>query len=173
MREQIALVSQDTYLFNTTIKENISIARPDATDTEIEHASRLANAHEFIVSLPEGYETSVGERGMKLSGGQRQRISIARALLKDAPILILDEATSHLDAVNEQHVREGLGRLMKGRTTLVIAHRLSTVRDANRIVVLDEGCVVEQGSHEQLLRTGGLYAQLISTQLVRRSDRAV
>jgi ATP-binding cassette subfamily C protein CydCD len=173
LREQIALVSQDTYLFNTSVKENISVARPDATASEIEYAARFANAHEFIVNLPEGYDTSVGERGMKLSGGQRQRISIARALLKDAPILILDEATSHLDAVNEQHVREALGRLMKGRTTLVIAHRLSTVRDANRIVVLDEGRVVEQGSHEQLLHIGGLYAQLISTQLFRKPDHAV
>lgn len=172
LREQIALVSQDTYLFNTTIKENLRMARPDATDSQIEEAARLANANEFIDSLPDGYETSVGERGMQLSGGQRQRISIARALLKDAPVLVLDEATSHLDAVNEQQVREALGRLMKGRTTLVIAHRLSTVRDANRIVVLDEGRVVEQGSHEQLLDAGGLYAQLVSTQLVSASGRA-
>ena len=172
LREQIALVSQDTYLFNTTIRKNLHMARPDATDSQIEEAARMANAHEFIDNLPDGYETQVGERGMQLSGGQRQRISIARALLKDAPVLVLDEATSHLDAVNERQVREALRRLMEGRTTLVIAHRLSTVRDADRIVVLDEGRVVEQGSHQQLLDTGGLYAQLVSTQLVSSSGRA-
>jgi ATP-binding cassette subfamily C protein CydCD len=166
LRRHIALVSQDTFLFNTTIRENLRMARQDATDAEIDEAARLANASEFIEAFPDGYDTLVGERGMRLSGGQRQRISIARAILKDAPVLVLDEATSHLDAVNEQQVREALRRLMSGRTTLVIAHRLSTVRDADRIVVLDAGRRVEEGTHQQLLETGGLYAQLVSTQLL-------
>ena len=166
LRENIALVSQDTFLFNDTIRENLRIARQDASEAEIEEAARLANAREFIDSMPDGYDTVVGERGMQLSGGQRQRLSIARALLKDAPVLVLDEATSHLDAVNERQVREALGRLMSGRTTLVIAHRLSTVRDADRIVVLDSGRVAEQGTHDELLAAGGLYAQLVQTQLV-------
>ena len=166
LRKQIALVSQDTYLFNTTIGDNLRMARPDATDAEIEEAARLANCTEFIDALPDGYETMVGERGMQLSGGQRQRISIARALLKDAPVLVLDEATSHLDAVSEHLVRQALRNLMEGRTTLVIAHRLSTVRDAGKIVVLDSGRVVEEGTHHELLDAGGLYAQLVSTQLV-------
>ena len=172
LREQVALVSQDTYLFNTTIRENLRMARHDASDPEIEEAAKTANAHEFIESFPDAYETVVGERGMQLSGGQRQRISIARALLKDAPILILDEATSYLDAINELRVREALARLMKGRTTLVIAHRLSTVRDADRIVVLDSGLLAEEGTHRQLLEKGGLYAQLVQTQLVAASPDA-
>ena len=169
LRQRIALVSQDTYLFNATIRENLLMARPDAAQSEMEEAAALANCTEFIQALPDGYDTRVGERGMQLSGGQRQRISIARALLKDAPVLILDEATSHLDAVNEHLVREALMRLMSGRTTLVIAHRLSTVRDASSIIVLDAGRVVEQGTHDELLDTGGLYAQLVSTQLVGAS----
>jgi ATP-binding cassette subfamily B protein len=166
LRSQVALVSQDTYLFNTTIRENFRISKQDASDAEIEEAARLANVHEFIDSIPDRYDTAVGERGMQLSGGQRQRIAIARAMLKDAPVLILDEATSHLDAVNEQQIREALGRLQQGRTTLVIAHRLSTVRDADHIVVMDEGRVAEQGTHQELLSLGGLYAQLVSTQMV-------
>ena len=172
LRRQVALVSQDTYLFNSTIRENLRMAKPDAPNGEIEQAARLANAHEFIVSFPDGYDTTVGERGMQLSGGQRQRLSIARAALKDAPILILDEATSHLDAVNEQQVRAALKQLMEGRTTLVIAHRLSTVRDADRIVVMDSGRLVEQGDHRQLLSNGGLYAQLVQAQLVSASGRS-
>ncbi len=166
LREQIALVTQDTYLFNATIRENLRLGRQDATDQEIEVAARQANAHDFIMSFPDGYDTMAGERGMQLSGGQRQRISIARALLKNSPILVLDEATSHLDAVNEQQVRHALERLMEGRTTLVIAHRLSTIREADRIVVLDEGHMVEQGAHQDLLAQNGLYSQLVSTQLV-------
>jgi ATP-binding cassette subfamily C protein CydCD len=166
LRSQVALVSQDTYLFNTTIRENLRMAKQDATEAEIEEAARMANAHEFIDAIPDRYDTPVGERGMQLSGGQRQRIAIARAMLKNAPVLILDEATSHLDAVNEQQVRKGLGRLKQGRTTLVIAHRLSTVRDADHIVVMDEGLVVEQGTHQELLARGGLYALLVSTQIV-------
>ena len=166
LREQIALVTQDTYLFNTSIRENLRLGRQDADDAEIEDAARQANAHDFIMSFPDGYDTMVGERGMQLSGGQRQRISIARALLKNSPVLVLDEATSHLDAVNEQQVRQALERLMEGRTTLVIAHRLSTIRDAHQIVVLDEGHLVDQGNHQELLERQGLYAQLVATQLV-------
>ncbi len=166
LRWQIALVSQDTYLFNTSVRENLRLGRPDASDTDVQEAARQANAHDFITAFPEGYDTRVGERGIQLSGGQRQRIAIARALLKNSPVLILDEATSHLDAVNEQQVREALDRLVEGRTTLIIAHRLSTVRDANSIVVLDDGKLVEQGNHHELLASHGLYAQLVSTQLV-------
>jgi ATP-binding cassette subfamily C protein CydCD len=172
LRRNIALVAQDTYLFNATIMENLRIAGQDAGEDEIERAAELANATEFIDAMPDGYDTLVGERGMQLSGGQRQRISIARALLKDAPVLILDEATSHLDAVNEQQIREALERLMEGRTTLVIAHRLSTVRDADRIVVMDRGRVAEQGSHNELLAHAGLYAQLVRTQIVGASGAA-
>ena len=166
LRRQIALVSQDTYLFNASIRDNLSLGKIEATDEEIEDAARQANAHEFISAFPDGYATLVGERGMQLSGGQRQRISIARALLKNAPVLILDEATSHLDAVNERQVRQALGTLMEGRTTVVIAHRLSTIRDADQIVVLDNGHAVEQGSHHDLLASHGLYSQLVATQLV-------
>ena len=166
LRGQIALVSQDTYLFNDTIRSNIRLGRQDASDSEVEEAARQANAHDFITSFPDGYETMVGERGAQLSGGQRQRIAIARALLKNAPILILDEATSHLDAVNEQQLRLALDRLMEGRTTLVIAHRLSTVRDADQIVVLDDGDMVEHGTHQELLHRQGLYARLVAAQLV-------
>ena len=172
LRQQIAFVSQDTHLFNLSIRENLRMGRHEATDAEIEEAARVANAGEFIEAMPDDYDTLVGERGMRLSGGQRQRISIARAVLKDAPVLILDEATSHLDAVNEQQVRQALQRLMKGRTTLVIAHRLSTVRDADRIVVLDSGQVAEEGTHRELLAVGGLYAQLVAKQLVGASSQA-
>jgi ATP-binding cassette subfamily B protein len=172
LRQQIALVSQDTYLFNASIRENLKLGKPDATDVEIEEAARQANAHDFVMAFPEGYDTLVGERGMQLSGGQRQRISIARALLKNSPVLILDEATSHLDAVNEQQVRQALERLIEGRTTLVIAHRLSTIRDADQIVVLERGQVVEQGNHHELLAQQGLYAQLVSTQLVGITSEA-
>ena len=166
LRQQIALVTQDTYLFNASIRENLRLGRQDASDAEIEDAARQANAHDFIMSFPDEYDTVVGERGMQLSGGQRQRVSIARALLKNSPVLVLDEATSHLDAVNEQQVREALERLMEGRTTLVIAHRLSTIRHADQIVVLDAGHPVEQGSHQELLGRHGLYARLVSAQLV-------
>ncbi len=165
LRSRMALVAQDTYLFNDTIRENIRLGRQDATDEEVEEAAKQANAADFIESFPDAYNTLVGERGMQLSGGQRQRIAIARAILKNAPVLILDEATSHLDAISEATVREALNRLMIGRTTVVIAHRLSTIRDADKIIVLDEGQVVEQGTHRQLLTQRGLYAQLVSAQM--------
>ncbi len=165
LRRQIALVAQETYLFNDTLRSNILIARPDASETELLAAVEHASLGDLVASLPEGLDSPVGERGTSLSGGQRQRVAIARAFLKDAPVLILDEATSHLDALNEQAVRHALDRLKADRTTVVIAHRLSTVRDADLIVVLDGGRVVESGTHEALLGRGGLYAQLVSRQL--------
>jgi ABC-type multidrug transport system fused ATPase/permease subunit len=162
LRRRMALVSQDTYLFNTTVRDNLRIGRPEATDEELLEAARQANADEFISRLPDGYNTLIGERGVQLSGGQRQRLAIARAILKDAPILILDEATSHLDSENERLVHQALKRLMVGRTTLMIAHRLSTVREADHLVVLDDGAVVEQGTHEALVQKGGIYARLVA-----------
>jgi ATP-binding cassette subfamily C protein CydCD len=165
LRGLIALVAQDTYLFNTTLRENIRLGRPTASDEEVLEAARAANVDEFVQALPDGYDTTVGERGLQLSGGQRQRVSIARALLKDAPVLVLDEATSHLDAISEAEVRQALDRLSAGRTTLVIAHRLSTIRSADHIVVLDDGAVVEQGRHAELVALDGLYSHLIASQL--------
>ncbi len=160
LRANIALVTQEPILFDETIAENIAPGRPHVTRQEIETAARDAAAHGFICELPEGYDTRIGEGGLKLSGGQRQRIAIARAILRNAPILLLDEATSALDAENERQIQEALGRLMKGRTTIVIAHRLSTVLDATNIFVLDRGKVVEAGNHAELIALGGLYARL-------------
>ena len=165
LRRRIALVAQDTYLFNDTLRNNILIARPSASEPELEQAVDKASLSEFVATLPDGLQTIVGERGAQLSGGQRQRVAIARAFLKDAPVLILDEATSHLDAVNEQAVRGAMKVLMRDRTTVVIAHRLSTIRDADQIIVLEEGRVVEVGAHDVLLKRGGLYAHLVSRQL--------
>ncbi|MCM8899908.1 ABC transporter ATP-binding protein/permease [Caldicoprobacter algeriensis] len=164
LRKQISMVSQDVFLFNGTVKENILYGRPDATDEEVIAAAKAANAHDFIMELPEGYNTRVGERGVKLSGGQKQRISIARALLKDAPILILDEATSSVDTQTEKLIQEALENLMKNRTTIVIAHRLSTIRNADQIIVLKDGEIVEAGRHNELLKKGGLYSQLCKAQ---------
>jgi subfamily B ATP-binding cassette protein MsbA len=151
-------------LFSSSIKENIAYGRMDASDSEIQAAAEAANAREFIEAMPEGYSTLVGERGVKLSGGQRQRIAIARALLKDPRLLILDEATSSLDVASEQVVQEALERLMASRTTLVIAHRLSTIVNADRIVVMKDGRIAEIGSHTELMATGGVYAELYAIQ---------
>jgi subfamily B ATP-binding cassette protein MsbA len=160
LRSAIALVTQETILFDESVADNIALGRPGATLKDIEQAARDAAAHDFIRELPQGYKTRIGEGGLKLSGGQRQRIAIARAMLRGAPILLLDEATSALDTTSERQVQEALTRLMKGRTTIVIAHRLSTVLDADHIYVLDRGRVVEHGDHDALMARGGLYAQL-------------
>ena len=164
LRENIAYVPQETTLFHRTIAENIAYGKPDATQKEIVRAAKLANAHEFIKDLPNGYDTLVGERGIKLSGGQRQRVAIARAILKDAPILVLDEATSALDSESEALIQDALEKLMKGRTSIVVAHRLSTIASMDKIVVLEDGKIVEQGSHRALVKRGGAYSQLWSRQ---------
>ena len=164
LRGAIAIVPQDPALFSGTIRENIAYARPGASLEDVESAARGAHAHEFIERLPLGYETLVGERGVKLSGGQRQRVAIARAILKDPAILILDEATSNLDTESERLIEDALGKLLVGRTTLIIAHRLSTVRRADRLVVVDRGRIVEEGTHGELLELGGLYARLYQRQ---------
>jgi subfamily B ATP-binding cassette protein MsbA len=164
LRASIGIVPQEPALFSGTIRENIAYARPTAGQGEVEAAARAAHAHEFVERLTDGYETIVGERGVKLSGGQRQRIAIARAILKDPAVLILDEATSNLDTESERLIEDALGKLLVGRTTLIIAHRLSTVRRADRLVVLDHGRIVEEGSHAELLELGGLYARLYHRQ---------
>ena len=159
-RQQMAFVAQDTYLFPVSLAENIACGKPGANQAEIEQAARMANIHDFISSLPEGYQTLAGERGARLSGGQRQRLSLARAVLKDAPILLLDEPTSALDTESEALVQEALERFMAGKTTMVIAHRLSTIRDADRVLVLEHGQIVEEGSHDELMARGGRYQEL-------------
>jgi ATP-binding cassette subfamily B protein len=163
LRRAIAVVPQDPVLFHRTIAENIGYGRPDASREEIALAARRARAHDFIMSLPKGYDTLVGERGVKLSGGERQRVAIARAFLADAPILVLDEATSSLDVETEHHVQAAMDALMAGRTTIVIAHRLSTVRSADRILVFDKGRIIEEGRHAELVEAGGAYARLHAT----------
>ena len=165
LRQTIGVVFQESLLFNRSIRENLRIGSPDATDVEVEQACRMADAHDFIARQPQGYETMVGERGATLSGGQRQRLAIARALLKNPPILILDEATSALDAATEARVSRAMATLMEGRTTFIIAHRLSTVRDADEILVFDGGDVVERGRFDALVARGGRFAQLVATQL--------
>jgi ATP-binding cassette, subfamily B, bacterial MsbA len=165
LRRQIALVTQETILFHDTIRKNIALGRPDASDAEVEAAARAANAHEFIVQRPEGYEAVVGEKGVNVSGGQRQRIAIARAILKNAPILVLDEATSALDSESERLVQRELEKLMQGRTTFCIAHRLSTIQKADLIVVMNAGRIVETGTHAELLRRGGVYQRLYELSL--------
>ncbi|MDP2995667.1 MAG: ATP-binding cassette domain-containing protein, partial [Anaerolineales bacterium] len=160
LRQQISIVLQDVFLFYGTVRENMLFGRPNADEAEMIAAAKAANAHDFIADLPEGYDTLIGERGVKLSGGQKQRLSIARAILKDAPILILDEATSSVDTETEQLIQQALERLMQGRTTIIIAHRLSTIRNADKIVVLEDKSIREMGTHEELLKLGGLYKRL-------------
>ncbi|MDD5098016.1 MAG: ABC transporter ATP-binding protein, partial [Candidatus Omnitrophica bacterium] len=167
LRHQVGIVTQETILFNDTIRANISYGKPGASDAEIKQAAQQANAHDFITRMLVGYDTIIGDRGMRISGGERQRIAIARALLKNPPILILDEATSQLDSESERIVQEALDRLIKGRTVFVIAHRLSTVRNADKIVVLDKGVIVEQGTHSQLLEKAGLYKRLYDIQEIQ------
>ncbi len=171
LREQIASVSQEVQLFNTTIGDNIRYGRLDASDEAVAEAARAANAHDFIVDMPDGYDTAVGERGVKLSGGQRQRVAIARALLRDARLLLLDEATSSLDSASEALVQEALERLMEGRTTFIIAHRFSTVQTADRLFVLDDGRIVQRGTHAELMQEEGLYRRLASYQFREPSER--
>jgi ABC-type multidrug transport system fused ATPase/permease subunit len=170
LRALMAVVAQDTYLFNTSVLENIRLGRADATDDEVRAAARAASAEEFIRALPQGFDTRIGERGARLSGGERQRLAIARAFLKNTPILLLDEATSSLDSANEQAVQGALAALMQGRTTLVIAHRLSTVANADRILVLDGGRLVEAGGHAELLAEKRVYSNLVAAQSGRSAE---
>ena len=163
---QIALVPQETLLFGGTIRENILYGKLDATESELEEAAQKANAHEFITNMEKGYDTIVGEKGTKLSGGERQRIAIARAILKDPKILVLDEATSSLDTRSESLIQEGLETLMAHRTTFIVAHRLSTIHKADQIIVLDKGCIVETGQHENLMNNKGLYHTLYTMKML-------
>jgi ABC-type multidrug transport system fused ATPase/permease subunit len=171
LRDNLALVSQDIYLFRDTIRSNIRFGRPDATDAEIEQAARSAMAHDFIMATPDGYDTLLSDEAAALSGGQRQRIAIARAMLRNAPIILLDEATSALDTESEHQVQLAFDHLMEGRTTIVIAHRLSTVLHADKICVLVDGKLVEQGRHDELLALGKNYARLYRLQFESRSRR--
>ena len=168
VRKEMAVVAQDTYLFPTTIRENIALGQEDVSMEEIIAAAKQANAHDFILELPEGYDTMVGERGARLSGGQRQRIAIARAILRDAKLLLLDEATSALDTESELLVQQALNQAMTQRTTVVIAHRLSTIKNADRILVLDGGTIVEEGCHDELLKANGVYARLYNRNFIEQ-----
>ncbi|MBR2502925.1 MAG: ATP-binding cassette domain-containing protein, partial [Oscillospiraceae bacterium] len=168
LRQNIGIVQQDVYMFYGTIRDNIAYGKAGATDEEIIEAAKKANIHDFIVSLPDGYNTFVGERGTRLSGGQKQRISIARVFLKNPPVLILDEATSALDNESERYIQHSLEQLSEGRTTLVIAHRLSTIRNADKIYVIEDGRIKEEGSHTELLETNGLYAKYYNMQFEER-----
>jgi ATP-binding cassette subfamily B protein len=165
LRRQIAVVLQDTFLFNTTVRENLLYGKPGASEEEMIAAAKAAYAHEFIEQLPQGYDTEIGERGVKLSGGQKQRLALARAILADPRILILDEATSSVDAEAEYLIQQALDEVLKGRTALVIAHRLSTIRNADKIIALEGGRIIEIGDHCELLSRGGLYSQLYRRQL--------
>jgi ATP-binding cassette subfamily B protein len=174
-RELLALVQQETFLFDGTVAENILYGRHDATENDVEDAAHRANAHEFIVRLPDKYETIVGERGVKLSGGQRQRLAIARAFLAAPEILILDEATSNLDTESEQLIQASMAKLLAGRTTFVIAHRLSTIRRADLILLMEDGRIVERGTHDELMRAAGIYHDMVRRQMqsTGHSDEAV
>jgi ATP-binding cassette subfamily B protein len=170
LRQHIGMVTQETFLFHASVIENLRYAKPDATEEEIVAATRAANIHDFIAELPEGYDTVVGERGFRLSGGEKQRLSIARALLKDPAILVLDEATSSLDSTSEHLIQEALETLLRGRTAIIIAHRLSTVLGADKILVMEKGRLVQVGSHEGLVEEDGLYSQLFTRQFGRVLD---
>ena len=172
LRQHVAYVGQDVFLFRATIRENIEFGKPGASEDEIMAAARAAYAHDFIMSFPRGYETPVGEHGLQLSGGQRQRVAIARALIRNAPIILLDEATAALDSESELQVREAMERLCRGRTTLVIAHRLHTVSHADCIFVVEDGRAVESGRHDELLRAGGRYASFYRLQLKEQETRS-
>jgi ATP-binding cassette subfamily B protein len=169
---QIGMVTQETHLFHDTIRTNLLYAKLDATQTELEAAAQAANIHDFVVNLPDGYDTIVGERGYRLSGGEKQRVALARVILKNPRILVLDEATSSLDSESEKLIQEALKRVMAGRTSIVIAHRLSTILSADVILVLDRGMIVERGTHRELLAQGGLYAQLYETQFSHERELA-
>jgi ATP-binding cassette subfamily B protein len=168
LRREIGIVSQDPFLFSATVRENIAFGRPDATDEDVARAATLAQAHEFVAELPDGYDTVIGERGITLSGGQRQRLAIARALIMEPRILILDDATASVDATTEARIRLGLREAMKGRTTIIIAHRLSTISLADELVVLDEGRVVGRGTDAELLRTNAVYRDIHEHGLLER-----
>jgi ATP-binding cassette subfamily B protein len=168
LRREIGAIAQDPFLFSAPVRENIAFGRPEATDEEIERAARLAQAHDFIAALPDGYDTLIGERGITLSGGQRQRIAIARALVIDPRVLILDDATASVDATTEAHIREGLREAMRDRTTIIIAHRLSTIALADEIVVLDDGCVAARGTHDELVEANEVYREIYEHGLLER-----
>jgi ATP-binding cassette subfamily B protein len=170
LSDQIGMVTQETHLFHDTIRTNLLYARLDATQAELEAAARAANIHDFVFSLPDGYDTIVGERGYRLSGGEKQRVALARVILKNPRILVLDEATSHLDSESELLIQEALKRVMSGRTNIVIAHRLSTILAADLILVFDRGKIVERGTHRELLAQGGLYTHLYETQFSRERE---
>jgi ATP-binding cassette subfamily B protein len=168
LRREIGVIAQDPFLFSATVRENIAFGRPEATPEEVERAARLAQAHDFIVALPEGYDTVIGERGITLSGGQRQRVAIARALVVDPRILILDDATASVDATTESRIRDGLREAMRGRTTIIIAHRLSTIALADEVIVLDDGRVAARGSHDDLVETNDVYREIHDHGLLER-----
>jgi ABC-type multidrug transport system fused ATPase/permease subunit len=168
LRREIGVIAQDPFLFSATVRENIAFGRPGATNEDVEHAARLAQAHEFIDALPDGYDTVIGERGITLSGGQRQRVAIARALVVDPRVLILDDATASVDATTEAKIREGLREAMRGRTTIIIAHRLSTIALADEVVVLEDGRIAARGTHDDLVGTNEVYREIYEHGLLER-----